>query len=313
MLARFVILAVVIASCSTPSTNKEDSKTESMVLTKQSSLSLDIQGHRGCRGLLPENSIEGFIKAVELGVTTLEMDVVISKDDQVVVSHETYMSAEICLDSLGREIGKEKAEEYNIYQMTYEQIRLFDCGSRVHSRFPEQQNIKTRKPLLAEVIDSVEQYVAANQLKKVFYNIEIKSNPGRDGIYHPQPEKFAQLVLALITDKEIKTRTNIQSFDVRSLQEARKQAPDITLALLIGNQLSARENIETLGFKPDIYSPNYELINDELIQYLKQEEIKLIPWTINEKADMQRIIDIGVDGIITDYPDRAMEVLKEGI
>ncbi|MGI9544280.1 MAG: glycerophosphodiester phosphodiesterase family protein, partial [Cyclobacteriaceae bacterium] len=122
MLLRVIILTIVIASCSTRSTNEKDSTTDSMV-TEQPSFSLDIQGHRGCRGLLPENSIEGFIQAVQLGVTTLEMDVVISKDEQVVVSHETYMSAEICLDGLGREIENEKAEKYNIYQMTYEQVR----------------------------------------------------------------------------------------------------------------------------------------------------------------------------------------------
>ncbi|MGI9544723.1 MAG: glycerophosphodiester phosphodiesterase family protein, partial [Cyclobacteriaceae bacterium] len=189
-------------------------------------------------------------------------------------------------------------------------VRLFDCGSKPHARFPDQEKIKTRKPLLSEVIDTVEQYISGNHLEEINYNIEIKSDPSRDGTYHPEPEKFAQLVLAVITDKDIKPRTTIQSFDVRSLQEARKQAPEMTLALLIENDLSVTENIESLGFKPNIYSPDYQLVDTDLVQYLKQKEIKLIPWTINEKEDMQRIIDLGVDGIITDFPDRAMKLLQ---
>lgn len=312
MSVRVLLLVMITLSCSPQSSNEEDvvETEDSVESTDQTSFSLDIQGHRGCRGLLPENSVEGFIKAIQLGVTTLEMDVVISKDDRVVVSHETYMSAKICLDSLGNEIASENAWQHNIYRMTYEQIRSYDCGSKVHPSFPEQQKIKTNKPLLSEVIDTVEQYILTNKLDEINYNIEIKSNPDKDGIYHPEPEKFAQLVLALITDKDIKPRTNIQSFDVRSLQEARKQAPEITLALLVGNELSAAENIKILGFKPAIYSPDYQLVDDGLVQYLKQEQIKLIPWTINEKEDMKRIIDLGVDGIITDYPDRAMVVVQ---
>ena len=312
MSIRTLLLVLITLSCSPKSSNEDDTvdTEDTMESTNQPSFSLDIQGHRGCRGLLPENSIEGFIKAVQLGVTTLEMDVVISKDDQVVVSHETYMSAEICLDSLGNEIANENALQHNIYHMTYEQIRSYDCGSKLHPRFPEQQKIKTSKPLLSEVIDTVEQYISANQLGEINYNIEIKSNPDKDGTYHPVPEKFAQLVLALITDKEIKPRTTIQSFDVRSLQEARKQAPEITLALLVANELSVAENIKTLGFKPAIYSPDHQLIDEDAVWYLQQENIKLIPWTINEKAAIRGMIEIGVDGIITDYPDRAMEIVQ---
>ena len=106
----------------------------------QTSSSLDIQGHRGCRGLLPENTIPAFLKAIELGATTLELDVVISKDKQVVVSHDPYLSHMICLNAKGEAISEEEEKEYNLYKMSYAEIAQCDCGSQPHPGFPEQEN-----------------------------------------------------------------------------------------------------------------------------------------------------------------------------
>ena len=144
------------------------------------------------------------------------------------------MSAAFCLDSLGQEIDDNNTTAYNLYQMTYDQIAKFDCGSKFHFRFPGQEKVKVVKPLLSKVIDTVEHYIADNQLPKVKYNIEIKSNPERDAVYHPEPEQFVDLVLKVITGKGINPRVTIQSFDFRSLKETRKQAPDLNLAQLIG-------------------------------------------------------------------------------
>ena len=270
---------------------------------------IDLQGHRGCRGLLPENTTEGFIKALEIGVNTLELDVIISKDKKVVVSHEAYLSFEICQDTAGNDIGMLDQKSYNLYQMNYDEIAGFDCGSKLHPRFKDQEKMSTVKPLLSEAISASEAYVKENGLVPVNYNIEIKSGEDGDGQYHPEPGEFVDLVVKVVKNEGILDRTNLQSFDIRALQEARKRHPKIPLALLIEINPNHEGNIEELGFTPEIYSCYYPLVNGFLLDYAAENNMKVIPWTVNEKDDMKDLIEKGVDGIITDYPDRAMEVL----
>ena len=271
----------------------------------------DIQGHRGCRGLLPENSIQAMLKAIDLGVTTLEMDVVISKDNQVVLSHEPFLSYEIALDLNGKEIEEKEEKSYNLYQMNYEQIKQYDCGSKIHPRFLEQQKIKTYKPLLSEVIDSVEHYIKIKHPgKKIYYNIETKTTIEGDGIFHPKTEDFVNLMVKVIKEKQIDDRVYIQSFDVRTLGFLHKEYPEFKTVLLVENEFSIDENLKLLGFKPDVYSPYYKLLNKKKVNQLHQQNIKVIPWTVNDKKDIQQIIKMKVDGIISDYPNRYFEVRK---
>ncbi len=271
---------------------------------------IDLQGHRGCRGLLPENTIEGFIKALEIGVNTLELDVVISKDKKVVVSHEPYLSSEICLDTAGEEIGMLDQKSYNFYQMNYEEIAAYDCGSKEHPRFEGQEKMPTVKPLLSEAIKASEAYVKENGLPLVKYNIEIKSDEDGDGEYHPEPGEFVELVVGVLKKEGVLDRINLQSFDLRPLRESRKRYPEIPLALLIEINPNHKGNIEELGFVPEIYSCYYPLVNGYLLDYAAENNMKVIPWTVNEKETMAELIQMGVDGIITDYPDRANEVLN---
>lgn len=280
-------------------------------VAQSSTTSLDVQGHRGCRGLLPENTIPAFIKAVELGVTTLELDVVISQDQQVVVSHEPFLSHTICRDLNGEPITEEKEKEYNLYQMSYKEIAQCDCGSRSHPQFPEQQNFVAPKPLLKEVIDSVEQFIKAYNLSPVFYNIETKCTPTGDGTFHPEPDEFVDLLLSVIQENDIEERVIIQSFDVRTLQYTRKKHPSLALALLVGNNDSAKQNLSYLGFTPNFYSPHFQLVNEELINFAQQENMKVVPWTVNKPEDIQRMLDLNVDGIISDYPDRVITLTKD--
>lgn len=268
-----------------------------------------IQGHRGCRGLLPENTIPAFIKAIQLGVTTLELDVVITKDNKVLVSHEPWLNHEICLDTKGNEIPKEAEMSFNLYQMMYDDIKQFDCGSRAHQRFPSQTRIKAYKPLLEEVIDSVENYCEQNNIEKISYNIEIKSLPLGDNLFHPQPKEFCEFVVSLIAEKNIK-QFNLQSFDLRILKYLHLEHPQIKLAMLIENKNSIEDNIIQLGFVPQIYSPDYHLVNEQTILFCKKNNMQLIPWTVNEKEKMQELINLGVNGIITDYPDILISLLN---
>lgn len=273
--------------------------------------SLDVQGHRGCRGLLPENSIAGFLHAVELGVTTLEMDVVITKDQQVVLSHEPFMSHLICRDSSGVAINEAQEKTFNIYQMTYEQVSRFDCGSNGHPLFSEQKGVFTTKPLLSEVIQAVQQRVQELGLEPVCYNIETKSSPKGDSIYHPTPEVFTELVLGVVENSGITKYTILQSFDPRTLQVAKNLNSKVQLALLVENNDTPAENLSVLGFNPDIYSPEHVLVDESLQKFLYERDIKLIPWTINDPKLMQKFIDMDVDGIITDYPDRLLKLIDK--
>lgn len=261
----------------------------------------DLQGHRGARGLMPENQIHGFIEAVKLGVTTLELDVVVSKDKQIVVSHEPWMNAEIC------EVDKNK-EKYNIYQMTYD-VKAIDCGSKFYARFPEQQRIPGSKPTLSMVIDSVEQFIRANNLSPVRYNIETKTTPEGDGIYHPTPKEFVNLLYDVIVKHHIKDRTIIQSFDPRTLNVLHQLDSTVSTALLIFNTDMLSKNLKKLDFKPTIYSPNYILVKRSLVKSCHSKGIKIIPWTVNEYKTMLRMKSMGVDGLITDYPNRAKPLL----
>ncbi|WP_428225082.1 glycerophosphodiester phosphodiesterase [Flavobacterium sp.] len=271
----------------------------------------DLQGHRGCRGLLPENTIEAMKKAIDIGVTTLEMDVVISKDGKVVVSHEPFLSHEICLDYTNKEITEATEQSYNLYQMNYNEIKACDCGSKIHPRFLEQQKIKTYKPLLTEVIDTVERYLKEKYPnRKLFYNIETKTTPEGDRIFHPEPKEFVDKLMAVLKEKKILSKTFIQSFDTRTLKYLHHNYRGIKTILLVENKENYLQNLKNLGYAPKVYSPDFHLLTKEIVNDLHHKKIKVIPWTVNSIEDMQSVITLGVDGLITDYPNRYFELKK---
>ncbi len=263
----------------------------------------DIQGHRGCRGLMPENTIPAFLKALELGVTTLEMDVVISRDRKVVVSHDPYISSDFCLTPEGRHIHHEDQKRLLLFSMDYDRIRSFDCGSFRNQRFPHQKTQKTFKPLLEEVLLLSEEFCTNNR-QNIFYNIEIKSTQGYDDIYQPEPAEFCSLVQEVINMHVPSDRICIQSFDVRALKHWKQHYPNYTLSLLVENKSTIDHNLELLGFTPDIYSPDYTLLDQRSVDRLHSDGMRVLPWTVNETKEMQKMIRYGVDGLITDYPDR---------
>ena len=269
---------------------------------------LDIQGHRGMRGLYPENSILGFIKALELGVNTLELDIVMSADSQLVVSHESFISSAICRYPKGGQIPKSIEKELNIYHMTYQEIKEFDCGSLFNHDFILQEKIKISKPLLSEVLDTIEQVAIAKD-QRINYNIELKSELALEGIYHPKVATFSDAVYQMIDEQIGWDRIIIQSFDFRILQYFKKHYPKVPLALLIENEDPWNWNVDSLGFKPDIYSCEYGLLSAEIISEIQNEHIKVIPWTVNDSSDMRQLINWGVDGLITDYPNIAFQIL----
>jgi len=265
----------------------------------------DKEGHRGCRGLMPENTIPAMLKALDLGVTTLEMDAHITKDKKVIISHDPYFNHDITTKPDGTYMDAKEEKNYVIYQMDYAATQQFDVGLKPHPRFPQQQKIPVHKPLLSDLIDSVEQYCRLKKRELPFYNIETKSLPATDNIYHPAPEQFVQLLMETILAKNISARVIIQSFDPRTLQVVHQKYPSVKTALLIEGfdkrELDAQ--LKQLGFIPTIYSPEYILVTDSLLEHCHQQNIKVIPWTVDDKPTIERLKKSGVDGIITDYPN----------
>ncbi|MGE0770072.1 MAG: glycerophosphodiester phosphodiesterase family protein [Cyclobacteriaceae bacterium] len=273
----------------------------------QKNPTFDIQGHRGARGLMPENTIPAFILALDSGVTTIELDLAVTSDKRIVVSHEPWMAASICLDSSGNEIPEKEEMTHNIFKMTYEQVSRFDCGSKINERFPQQAKIKATKPLLEDVIVAVEDRIKSKTLFEVDYNIEIKSSPKGDNVFHPTPEVFSDMVYQLLNEYLPMERIVIQSFDFRVLKYWHKKYPRVRLAALVEDQKPVSSHLDQLGFQPNIYSPYYKLLTNEKVDYLHERKIKVIPWTVNEINEMMALKGMGVDGLITDYPDRAAQ------
>ena len=268
----------------------------------------DVQGKAGARGVMPENTIQGMLKALDLGVTTLEMDAVISKDKQVVLSQEPYFNNEISLMPNGKAITFKDQKNYNIYKMDYEQVKKFDVGSKVHARFPGQMKFKAYKPLLTETIDAVEAYVKENKLAKPIYNIETKTIKNGDNEFHPEPAEFVELIMEVVNAKKIAKRVIIESFDMRTLQYLHEKYPKIQTSLLIDEKEPFEDYITKLGFKPTIYSPYSVLVGKGLVDRCHEMGIKIIPWTVNTIKDLKYFMSLGVDGVITDFPNLMSQI-----
>ena len=267
--------------------------------------SFDFEGHRGCRGLMPENTIPAYQHAIDLGVTTLEMDAVITKDKQVIMSHEPFFNHEITTKSDGSFVDEKEERSWNIYQMTYAETLQFDVGIKTHPRFPLQQKVAVHKPRLSDVIDSADVYAAVKNKHLPFYNIETKSTAATDNIYHPAPAEFVELIMQVIKEKKIEDRTIIQSFDIRPLQYLHEHYPSIKTSYLfeLPSDKTFAERLKELGFLPTIYSPDEKLVSPLLVKQCRELGIKLVPWTINDIKRMKELKQMGVDGLISDFPD----------
>lgn len=270
----------------------------------KSASEFDWQGHRGARGLAPENTLPAFQKALELGVQTLELDLAVSADGQLVVSHEPWFSEVISTHPDGTPVLETEAQSLALYRMPYDSIKRYDVGMRPHPDFPEQALQPAVKPLFSAVVQMADAFAKANNRDLPKYNIEIKTRPNWDGKFTPPVAEFAEKVVASIQELGIAERTTVQSFDTRALEAIHQLAPQQSTAFLVMNTKGIAYNLKLLTFKPAIYSPYYKILTKIAIDSLHEQEIAVIPWTVNESIDMQILINNGVDGIITDYPNR---------
>lgn len=262
---------------------------------------IDLQGHRGARGLMPENTIPAMKKAMDLGVN-LEMDINFSKDKKAIVSHDHWLNAAFVLTPEGKEMPAETQKENRLYDLKYKDIRKYDVGSKFYATFPEQKKMKAYIPLLSELIDSVELYAKQKNYPLPHYNIETKLSEKGDNINHPTPEVFVKKLMKVINSRKIADRVMIQSFDPRTLEIIHKKHKNVQTSFLVSKG-KLDDNLKMLSFKPDIYSPNYKLVTKSLVAQCHKMGIKVIPWTVNTKEEIEKIKSMGVDGIISDYPN----------
>ena len=295
----FIIPVILFCIMCQPQTPKETVKM------------IDVQGHRGCRGLMPENTLPAFQKALELDVNTLELDLAVSRDKQLVVSHEPFFRSGLSISPSGNPVTKEDQLNHNIYKMSYDTVKMYDVGSLPDPRFPEKENIHTFKPLLSEVIAKAQHYAYTFKKPLVNFNIEIKRNPEYDNLFHPPVEEFVNLVIKEVKELDIYENTTIQSFDAESLRLVKSKEPRLRTAWLTENEKSLDENLVDLGFKPDIYSCYYKRLTMEDVESCHNKDILVIPWTVNTVEDIQAMIDMNVDGIISDYPDRVINLVRK--
>jgi glycerophosphoryl diester phosphodiesterase len=277
------------------------------ILSANAQQKMDVEAHRGGRALMPENSIPAMLHAVDLGIETLELDCVISQDNQVVVSHDLYMSADFMRKPDGTEISKAEEKQLLLYKMPYALIKSYDAGTKPHAQFPGQRKMKTYKPLLADLIDSVELYVKSRHLKPVDYNLEIKSGAAGDNVAHPAPESFVKLVMDVLKAKGVTKKVIIQSFDTRPLGVLHQTYPKQKLSYLV-SAASFADNMKKLGFIPDTISPYYTLVDETFVNSAHEQKVKVLPWTVNDVQSIKKMGDLHVDGVISDYPDRLVAV-----
>jgi glycerophosphoryl diester phosphodiesterase len=265
----------------------------------------DLQGHRGARGHAPENTLPGFELALSMGVTTLELDVGVTRDGVVVIHHDRRLNPDVARGADGKWV---RAPAPTIFSMLFEEILLYDVGrirpgSEYASRFPHQ-NPKdgTRIPRLSELFD-----LAKNS--QVRFNIETKLAPEA-----PQetlaPGPFARALIAEVRKAGVAQRTTIQSFDFRTLALVQREAPEIRTAYLTTGTKGAAVPAMVHDAGGAIWSPNYQDLDTAAVAAARARGVRVIPWTVNEPADIARVLEMKVDGVISDYPDRVREELK---
>jgi glycerophosphoryl diester phosphodiesterase len=266
-------------------------------------------GHRGTRGLMPENTITSMLKAIEVGANTIEFDVHVTKDKKVIVYHDESFNPDYTTMPDGSNIKAQDRKKYTFYQMEYKDIKPFVIGMKPYSPYPQQQRIATYTPLLTELIDSVEAFTKAKGLPRVKYLIEVKSKENTDGIEQPSPEEFMKIMMAELMPLKLGNRMIVQSFDMRPLKVLHAKYPSMALGFLTGDaKPTFEENINLLGFTPAFYNPHYGLVDQSLVQKCHSKGIKITPWTVNTIAEMKKIKQLNVDGIITDYPNMLKEL-----
>ena len=319
---RLAVLMLVVAMGATPAWAQTSAA--------PAARALDLQGHRGARGLAPENTLPSFQKALDLGVDTLECDMAITRDGVVVVHHDLWLNPDTTRGPDGQWLDKRGPA---ISELTFADLQRYDVGrikpgTEYAKTFPEQQAVDgTRVPRLADLFELVRK--SGNT--QVGFDCETKLSPLEASATLP-PEEFARRVIAEIRKGGMQVRTMVQSFDWRTLQVVQKEAPEIRTMYLSSPRTLARlanggPSPWLAGFDLDrfggslpqavhaaggrIWAPNQTYLTPALRAEAKALGVSVIPWTVNDPAMMNKLLDMGVDGIISDRPDLVQLELRK--
>jgi glycerophosphoryl diester phosphodiesterase len=257
------------------------------------SAQVQVHGHRGARAMRPENTLPAFEYAIEQGVDALELDMAVTRDNVIVVSHDPILHPPVCSGSKERAI---------IHELTLAEVREWDCGAKQNPGFPKQHPVPgTRMPTLDEVFDLAPK-------GKFLFNIETKSFPDHPELT-PPPAEFVRLVLQIIRKHHLEQRVILQSFDFRTLHAMKEQAPEIALSALYEG---APKDLVAIGKEAGAgtVSPAFALVTREQVEAAHVAGLKVLPWTANRPEDWARLVDAGVDGIISDDPAALIAWLK---
>lgn len=263
-----------------------------------------VQAHRGGSALYPENTVPAMIHAAGIGIRTLELDLQVTKDSQVVVSHDAFLNSAKALFPGGERISKEQEDSLLIFRMDYDSLCKFDVGSLANPVYPRRKNLRCVIPTLTDLIDCVETYVYSKGIAPVSYNIEIKSSPENDGRRTPDYKTYCDLSMKVLLEKNLTDRLCIQSFDARSLNYIHHAYPQIQLSYLVEESgRSVSGYLEELGFVPEVISPLHSIVTQEFVTDAHERNLKVIPWTVDTEEEVLRLKALGVDEIITNEPD----------
>lgn len=268
---------------------------------------VDVQAHRGGAGLMPENTLEAMMAAVDLGVNTLEFDLVLSGDAQVVVSHDLYFHPRYSIRPDGSLVMRGEPREW-LYKMSYEDIRKYDVGSRSCDVWPDKECFPAVKPLVSDLIDCVEAYTSENSLSPMRYNIEVKSKEGLgEGVDWADYKVLSDACIEVLLSKQLGDRLVVQCFDTRALNYMHSKYPDVKYSYLIPEDVTdVQAALSMLDFTPSWVSPHYSLTDKELVRDCHEKGMRIVPWTVDQDEDIKRMLSFGVDAIISNYPDRVL-------
>ncbi|TNJ39018.1 glycerophosphodiester phosphodiesterase [Chlorobaculum thiosulfatiphilum] len=266
-------------------------------------MAFEIQAHRGARAFYPENTLQAFCKAVDLGCRVIELDLNVSRDLRVVVSHDPWVNLLLAGEASRR----------SLYSMSYEEIAQFDCGEPSPD-FPLQQRVRAVRPELHEVFSALEAHLRrAGRPGEMICNLEVKSWPELDGTAHPPPGEYAALVTRQIAASGFERRVRLQSFDARIIAEAKRLMPALSYGLLVEERSAFDVFPERPGFVPEYVNPRCDLVDEALVAWLHGLGAKVVAWTVNRPEEMLRMKRFGADGIITDHPEIALHLPGLGL
>jgi glycerophosphoryl diester phosphodiesterase len=273
---------------------------------------IEVQGHRGARGMRPENTLSAFQYALENNVAVLEMDLSYTKDHKLILSHDEKVNPTICLDSKGNKVTK----DIYIHEITLREAQKFDCGTLINPRFTTQKpSSKEKMPTFDEVLTLVNNF-EKNKTPTTKLNVEIKVH--NDFIKANVPE-IARKIIASVKKHKLYDRTIIQSFDINVVSEVRRLDSKIKTSFLIEEKLPTilqSLNLKTSSdlvkkYKFNILSPDFKVITKQDVKDFQGQGIQVIPWTANDPMDWKTLVDMEVDGIISDYPVALMDFLNK--